>query len=116
MSLELFKKSWSLCQQFRLTYYSPHQGMNANLQCLPDYSSEIVQFVGMSDALVGMVDTCLKVGVGLLTAGGSITGRRGVYGVQAKGIWCRVTPRSSRLMLGLWVCRGRGVSLSSWRF
>ena len=65
----------------------------------------------MSDTHVGVVDAHLKVGVGLMTAGGSVTGGHGMYGVRAEAVQHWVTPGSGRLTLGLWVRRGQGVSL-----
>ena len=56
-------------------------------------------------AFVGMIDACLKVGVGLLPGGGGIANGWGVRWAWAgaEGAWCRVTPGSGRLTLGLWV-------------
>ena len=68
--------------------------------------------MGVSDALVGVVDARLKVGVGLLTAGGGVAGGWGVRWAGAEGAWRRVTLGSGRLTFGLWVRGGRGLSLS----
>ena len=53
--------------------------------------------MGVSDALVGAADACLKVGVGLLTAGGGVAGGHGVHWTRAEGAQCRFTPGSGRL-------------------
>ena len=68
---------------------------------------------GRVDALVGVLDACLKVGVGLLTAGGVVAGGWGVHSAGAVGARRQVTPGSGRLALGLCVRGGRSLCLFS---